>query len=235
MTLAIIMALQTALLALKFDIGKIDGDLGPKTLAGLLAYLAGRAIDVQIRTYADALAPEMKARGINTPLRIAHFLATIIHETAGLTRFEENLAYSKPERLDALFSNVKGLAHAASLIKAGVIAIGNCIYAGRGGNGDESSGDGYRFRGRGPFQLTLRDNYRMMAAKLNVPLEVDPDLALRPEISARIAGQYWADKSLNKFADLGASDTIRARVNGTAMAGLSDCQRLADKVLKLFN
>lgn len=234
MTAAIIMILQTALLRLKFDVGKIDGDFGPKTLAGLLAYLCGRAIDAQIRTYAEALLPEMNRRGITSILRIAHFLATIVHETQGLTKFEEDLRYTRPERLDKMFSNVRGLDHALSLIKAGVVAIGNCAYALRGGNGSEESGDGYRFRGRGPFMLTLRDNYRDIGAKLKLPLEANPDLAFEPVISAKIAVQYWVDKSLSKFADNDDVTTIRARVNGPEMQGLTDCKRLAAKVVALF-
>lgn len=226
---------QTKLSKAGYDPGLIDGDFGRKSLAALLAYASGRAIDSGIRALADALYAEMQKRNITSIFRIAHFVATIVHETQGLTKFEEDLRYTRPERLNAMFDNVKGLDHAVRLIKAGVVAIGNCAYALRGGNGDESSGDGYRFRGRGPFHLTLRDNYRAMAAKLNLPLEVDPDLAARPDVGARIAGQFWADKALNKFADINAADTIRARVNGPAMAGLVECKGYASKILRLFN
>ena len=211
---AVIMTLQLALIRLKYDIG--------------------RAIDAQIRDFAAALLPELKAHGIlNSILRLAHFLATLIKESNGLTRFEEDLHYTTPKRLDAMFSNVKGLDHAARLIKAGPVAIGNCVYANRNGNGDEASGDGYRYRGRGPIQLTGRENYRRMAAALNLPLEIDPDLALRPDVGARIAGQFWADKSLWKWADRDDAAGVRYRVNGEAMEGLADCRRLAAQVVAL--
>ena len=74
---------------------------------------------------------------------------------------------------------------------------------------------------------------RRMAAALNLPLEIDPDLALRPDVGARIAGQFWADKSLWKWADRDDAAGVRYRVNGEAMEGLADCRRLAAQVVAL--
>jgi putative chitinase len=234
LTKPLALAAQAALDKAGYSPGAIDGDFRAKSLCALLAYAAGSKITPQILALAEPLYTEMMYRNITGIRRIAHFVATIVHETQGLTRFEENLSYTRPDRLDAMFSAVKGLEHAAALIKAGVVAIGNCIYANRLGNGDEASGDGYRYRGRSPFHLTGRENYRRMAAALNLPLEVDPDLALRPEVGARIACQFWVDKNLWKWADRDDAAGVRYRVNGEAMVGLDDCRRIAASITRLF-
>lgn len=222
--------LQTNLAAKGFDPGKIDGDFGPKTLAALMGYIGGDGITADIRALAKPLAVEMVMRGLFTPFRSAHFLATLCVESAGFSKTQENLRYTSPERLDAMFKAVKGVMDAAALIKAGPVAIGNRVYAGKLGNGNEASGDGHRYRGRSAAQLTGRDNYRQMAAKLNVPLEVNPDLACEPEISARICGRFWDDKRLSAFADRDDADAIRFRWNGPAMEGLNDVKRVVAKI-----
>ena len=226
---------QIGLAAAGLYAGTIDGVFGPLTCAGLMAYAAERGVDKDLLDRARHLAPEMVAAKILTPLRIGHFLATLCVESQGFTRDQEDLNYRTPERLDGLFSAVHGVEDAAQLIKAGPVAIANRVYAGRNGNGNEASGDGYRFRGRSAAQLTGRDNYRQMAAKLCLPLEVQPDLVLQADVSARVAVRFWVDKGLNAFADINDAASIRHRWNGPAMVGLADTRRTASKVAELLS
>jgi putative chitinase len=174
--------------------------------------------------WADALDSECKRVGINTPRRIAHFLAQLSHESGGFTRFEENLNYKTPARLDAMFSRVKGTADAAALIARGPKAIGNRVYANRNGNGDEASGDGWRYRGMGPIQLTGRDNYKKASARSGIDLVGDPEQVLTPQIGAKVAADYWKACALDDECDTDQFNKIRAAVNGAAMAGLDECK-----------
>jgi len=172
--------------------------------------------------WADALASEAKRVGIDTPRRIAHFLAQLSHESGGFTRFEENLNYKTPERLDAMFSRVRGTADAADLIARGPKAIGNRVYGGRNGNGDEASGDGWRYRGMGPIQLTGRDNYAKASARSGLDLVGNPEQILTPAIGAKVAADYWASCALNDECDNDQITKITAAVNGAALAGLDE-------------
>lgn len=87
--------------------------------------------------------------------------------------------------------------------------------------GNTEPGDGFRYRGRGPIQLTGRDNYRHFGRLLHLPLEADPDLAATPAVAFRIAGLFWKNNSLNKLADEGRISAITRRING----GLSHLDR----------
>lgn len=225
--------MQIGLRAAELYTGRVDGVFGPDTTAAAMAYAGGCRRDYLLEERARPLAQEMEARGMTTPQRVAHFLATLCHESGGWSRDQENLHYTDPVRLDRLFSAVNGVEDAKALIKAGAVAIGNRIYANRLGNGDESSGDGYRYRGRTDAQLTGRDNYAAMGAKLSLDLLSDPDQVLTPELSARVAGQFWNDHGCNRFADLNQPECIRIRWNGDAMEGLRDVVRITEKLLRL--
>jgi predicted chitinase len=87
-------------------------------------------------------------------------------------------------------------------------------YEGRSDLGNVFAGDGRRFKGRGPIQITGRYNYKQYGEKLGVDLIANPELAATPELGFQIAGQYWADHGLNELADSGHFDTITSRING---------------------
>lgn len=182
----------------------------------------------------EALWPVMQKRWITTPRRIGHFLANILHETGNFKRMEENLRWRDPARLDATYSRIRGVADARALIARGPEAIANRAMADTLGNGDEASGDGWRFRGRGYFQITGRANYRDMGKKLGLELEAQPELAINPEIAAQIAGQFWSDRSLSNFAEQDDAASIRRRINGPAQLGLKECQALAKAIHDAF-
>lgn len=141
----------------------------------------------------------MGRHGITTPVRAAHFLAQVGHESLSLGRTEESLSYSRARLLE-VFGKYVTPAEAASFVHQPV-QLGNRVYANRNGNGDEASGDGYTFRGRGPMQHTGRKNYRHIGGLVGLPLETQPDLLIVPENGALAAAAYWEDAGLNRYAD----------------------------------
>ncbi|WP_070108461.1 glycoside hydrolase family 19 protein [Burkholderia plantarii] len=152
------------------------------------------------------------AQQINTPLRAAAFLATIGVESARLTAVAENLNYSA-EGLIATFPKYFTEAEAQQYARQPP-AIANHVYAGRYGNGDEASGDGWRYRGRGLIQITFRDNYQLCAVALGLSLVQQPDLLLMPTNAAASAAWWWATHGLNTLADASQFQQITRVVNG---------------------
>lgn len=149
--------------------------------------------------WVEPLNAAMKRFGISTPLRAAHFLAQLGHESLSLSRVEESLSYSR-DRLLEVFGKYITPAEAAAFVHQPV-KLGNRVYANRNGNRSESSGDGYRFRGRGPMMHTGAGNYRKIGQLIGQPLEEQPALLLEPEIGAMGAAAFWADNGLNAYAD----------------------------------
>lgn len=149
--------------------------------------------------------------GITTPRRAAHFLAQIGHESAGLTRLDENLNYSAARLVEvwpSRFDRATALQFARKPEK-----IANRVYANRMGNGDEASGDGWRYRGRSPIQLTGKDNYRAMGNLCGLPLLAKPDTAAEVDTGAVIAACWWQACGLNAMADAGDVLGVSRRVN----------------------
>ncbi len=160
---------------------------------------------------------------INTPKRIAAFIAQCAHESGGFSVLQENLNY-KPQALRRLFSkyftdDVIAGQYCAKPNKQEAIA--NRIYANRMGNGDESSGDGYRFRGRGLIQLTGRDNYQAFADSLEMAINDVPDYLATFEGASQSACWFWEKNGLNKWADAGDIKELTRRING-GFIGLED-------------
>ncbi len=156
---------------------------------------------------------------INTPLRQAAFIAQVAHESQGFSRFVENLNYRADRLLDVFgkyFTESEAQEFARQPEK-----IANRVYADRLGNGDEASGDGWRYRGRGFIQLTGKDNYREAGKSLHLDLVGQPELVEGLEIGARVAAWYWTNRNLNPYADRGQFDTITKRING-GLNGLLD-------------
>lgn len=184
--------------------------------------------------WAPALDAAAKRYRIDTPRRVAHWLAQIHVESQGLTVFEENLRYTTPSRLNAVFAAIRTDAEAAALIRKGPQAIANKVYAGRNGNGNEASGDGWRFRGMGPLQATGRGNYRKGGIWTGLDLEADPELLLIPANGARYAAAYWNVCDLNDEADAGDIIEITRAINGPALCGLSERKRETARALTIW-
>ncbi len=165
---------------------------------------------------------------IDSPKRIASFIAQCAHESGGFNALQENLNY-KPDTLRRLFPKyfpTDELAKEYASKPNRQEAIANRIYAGRMGNGDESSGDGFRFRGRGLIQLTGRSNYQAFADSIEVddrPLKIDevPEYLSCFEGAAQSACWFWESQNLNKFADADDILGMTKRINGGTI-GLND-------------
>ena len=170
--------------------------------------------------WASALQAAATRYDIATPRRVRHWLAQLSHESRGLTVLEEDLHYRTPEVLDRTFAGVHGAADAAELIRRGPRAIANRVYARRNGNGDEASGDGWRYRGMGPLQLTGRTNVRAAGEAIGVDLVAQPELLLTPRVGA-LAAAWFFERCL---ADADADDLegVTRGINGAALAGLDD-------------
>jgi putative chitinase len=177
---------------------------------------------------------------IDTPRRVAAFIAQCAHESGGFSVLQENLNY-KPQALRRLFSKYfpdDAIAGQYCAKPNKQEAIANRIYANRMGNGDESSGDGYRFRGRGLIQLTGRSNYQNFADSIEVdgrPLKIDevPAYLETFEGAAQSACWFWETNNLNKWADEGDILTLTKRINGGTI-GLEDRKKHYEHALHVL-
>ncbi|EDL1272015.1 glycoside hydrolase family 19 protein [Salmonella enterica subsp. enterica serovar Montevideo] len=174
---------------------------------------------------------------INTPKRLAAFIAQVGHESGSFNTVSENLYYSDAERVARIFktgfdNNQNGIIEPAEIEFARAYTrnpekLANRAYAGRGGNGNEASGDGWRYRGRGLIQITLRNNYRDCGKGLGLDLLNNPDLLLNFSQAARSAAWYWKTNGCNELADSGSFLAITRRINPPAQ-GQADRQARYD-------
>jgi putative chitinase len=168
--------------------------------------------------------PETAAKfGIDTPLRLAHFLAQCGHESGGFKATQENLNYSA-SGLKGIFGKYFKEAGLAEQYQRNPQKIASRVYGGRMGNGPESTGDGFKFRGRGYIQLTGKDNYTAFGRAINEDLTVNPD-KVATHYALLSAAWFFTKNGLHKMADGGATDAvvtqITKRVNGGTI-GLPD-------------
>jgi putative chitinase len=171
----------------------------------------------------SALSQLLPDYEINTPQRIAAFIAQCSHESAGFTALRENLNY-RWQSLRKIFPKyfpTDELAQEYANKPNKQEAIANRVYANRMGNGPESSGDGWRFCGRGLIQLTGRDNYSWFAASLGIPVEEASEYLQTFEGAAQSACWFWETNGLNRWADAGDILTLTKRINGGTI-GLDD-------------
>jgi putative chitinase len=164
----------------------------------------------------------MEKFGINTPLRLAHFLSQCAHESGNFRVTEENLNYSSTGLLGVFPKYFD--ATTAELYARKPEKIANIVYASRMGNGDKSTGDGWKFRGRGYIQLTGRSNYIEFSKAINEDMTMNPDTVAKkyPMLSA---AWFFSKNKLNEIADKGDNiDTvtmITKKINGGTI-GIED-------------
>ena len=160
---------------------------------------------------------------INTPQRIAAFVAQCAHESGGFMILKENLNY-KAASLRKIFPKYfpdDAIAQRYASMPNKQEAIANRVYANRMGNGPEESGDGYRYCGRGLIQLTGRQNYTWFAASLEITPEEATEYLGTFEGAAQSACWFWETNKLNQWADAGDIVTLTKRINGGTI-GLED-------------
>ena len=170
-----------------------------------------------------AALPRLESAGITTPIRIAHFLAQVLHETGGGKVLFENMSYSTKARLLEIFgvgnhsaavtaAEAPGLLRNAPALAERVYGLGNPPKARELGN--IRPGDGFKYRGGGALQTTGRSAYREMGRRIGVDLEADPGLIVDPAHAFIPAIEEWSDGRLNPVADANRIRRITKVING---------------------
>jgi len=183
-----------------------------------------------------AMIPEVASKfEINTPLRLAHFLAQCGHESGGFKLTQENLNYSA-KGLNGIFKKYFPTLESAVPYERKPEKIANKVYGGRMGNGAEASGEGWKFHGRGFIQLTGKDNYTAFTKSIGEDCVTNPDL-VASKYALASAAWFFNKNGLHKMADGGANDatvtSITKRVNGGTI-GLPDRIKHFNEYYKLL-
>lgn len=194
------------------------------------ALIAAGAHPTQAKAFADPLAAACALFWINTPARIGAFVGQVAVESAMFRELEENLHYSTPARLCDVWPSRFTSPAEASAFCGNPQALANRIYAGRLGNGDEASGDGWRYRGRGLIQITGRANYTAMEHVTGRPYVEQPELLAQPSDACLSAAAFWNLHGLNVFADAWNIEAITHSVNGPAMLQLALRRQISEGV-----
>lgn len=177
-------------------------------------------LPANMQKYLEPLNNTFQKYEINTPLRQAMFLTQTGHETGSLSSIVENLNYSA-ESLLKVFKKYFTPEQAADYAHKPAL-IANRVYANRMGNGDEGSGDGWKYRGQGLIQITGKENYKNLGDELMYDFVANPQDLQKPGAAAMSAGWYWKLRKLNLYSDKGDVHEVRFRING-GDNGLADC------------
>lgn len=181
-----------------------DGILGRGTYTALFRRFG--AATERAEELALSATIHFAAYGIDgSPLRLAHFMAQVAHESGGFRYMEEIWGPTAAQ---------KG-------------------YEGRANLGNTEPGDGFRYKGRGPLQLTGRANYRQFGRTIGIDLERHPEIAAYPSMGLWVACQYWADRKINALADADDVEAVTRKVNG-GLNGLADRKAYLAKAKELF-
>jgi putative chitinase len=199
-----VLPLQQALKSHGADPGALDGSWGAKTCAALLTYAAGRPLgDLGIRL-ATAMVIQFPKFEIDTRLQIIHFIAQACHETGAFHYMTE----------------IGGPTYFTK-------------YDGRADLGNTQPGDGFRFRGRGIFQLTGRANYLKFGKVIGVDLIANPEAAAAPENAVVLACLYWANRHINDLADKNDVVAVTKAING-GRNGLDERTAITNRMLAIW-
>jgi putative chitinase len=188
-----------------------------------------------VEHWAEALNKILSDYEINTPQRVAAFLAQCAHESGGFTALKENLNYRAPT-LRKVFpkyfpDDAIAEQYASQPNKQELIA--NRVYANRMGNGNEASGDGFRYCGRGLIQLTGKNNYQAFADSIEIPVEEVPEFLQTFEGAIQSACWFWEANNLNQYADTDDILTMTKRINGGTI-GLEDRKKHYEHAKHIF-
>ena len=176
-----------------------------------------------VENWHQALSQLFPDYGIDTPQRMAAFIAQCAHESANFMVLKENLNY-RAATLRKIFPKYfpdDAIANDYASRPNKQEAIANKVYANRMGNGDEASGDGFRYCGRGLIQLTGKSNYSWFAASIEITVEEASEYLQTFEGAAQSACWFWETNNLNQWADKGDILTLTKKINGGTI-GLED-------------
>jgi putative chitinase len=202
-----------------------------------VAVLIACGVDpAQARVFAEPLALACERFDITTPPRAAGFIGQMVVETQALTKLEEDLTYRSADRIADVFKRLRDrltLNEIAQLVRQPE-RLANQAYAGVNGNGDVSSGDGWRYRGRGLKQLTGRSNYLDAEVALGRPYIGAPELVALPPDACLTAAWYWHNRKCNVLADSCQWDAITKAVNGAAMLQKDRRRTITEEALQVL-
>lgn len=199
----------------------------------LLQALCPKTHPNQLDQFVESLNQVCEYYGLfETPQRTAAFLAQVAHESGNFNFIKENLNYSA-EGLTKIFRKYFPTLESAQPYARQPQKIASKVYANRMGNGDEASGDGYKYCGRGLIQLTGKNNYTMFANALGMSLEDTVAYMETPEGATASAGWFWDNNNLNQWVDKGDFVTLTKRINGGTI-GLEDRQHHFHQALQLL-
>jgi putative chitinase len=182
-----------------------------------------------------ALSQLLSDYDINTPNRIAAFVAQCAHESGGFMVLKENLNY-KAATLRKIFPKYfpnDQIAQEYASKPNKQVAIASKVYANRMGNGDEASQDGWKFCGRGLIQLTGKSNYQAFADSLEMDINDVPEYLATFEGASQSACWYWETNKLNQWADISDILTLTKRING-GLIGYEDRKKHYDHALHVL-
>lgn len=187
-----------------------------------------------VKEWFDVLYEFLPEFGITTTERVSAFIAQCQHESADFTVLQENLNYSA-DALMKVFKKYFPNRTIALRYHRQKEKIANRVYANRMGNGDEASGDGWKYRGRGIIQITGKSNYERCSNALfgDDSLIKDPDILLMPKYAAASACWYWKENNLNEICDTRDIELLTKRING-GFNGLSDRIKHWEHALSIF-
>jgi putative chitinase len=238
----------------------VDGIVGPHTLNSIRAVLAKQAkknspTSFSLETYCRALQDiGISSATINTwgsalydaivwaefdnsPKQIASFTANVLHESAHLRSFQENLNYSStallsqwPRRFTKEVAERYGR---TTKHPANQESIANTVYSNRMGNGSFESGDGWRYRGRGPIQLTGKQNYSDFLEDTGIDVVKSPYLLLEPDVGAKAAAWYWRTRGCGPLADRSDWANVCKVING-GTNGAREREDVTEELLELL-
>jgi putative chitinase len=204
------------------------------TVTRLMQVMPAAGVD-RLSAWIEPLEKAAARWEINTRPRIAAFLAQAAHESSELRELEENLNYSA-EALVRLWAHHFTPELAAEYARKPE-AIANRAYASRLGNGDEASGDGWRYRGRGIFQITGHDNYRDCSKAIagdQSTLVDNPEFLTDPEFACMSAGWFWHSRGLSDLAERGGFEEITRKING-GLNGLPDRLKYWNRAIEMLS
>lgn len=209
----------------------VDGDFGGESYAALISFVGQQAQINPLRSeLGKAMARHFPSVGLDTPIRVAHALAQQSVETGGFCKLVENLNYSvaglrgtfgKSRISDSDCQRLGRKAGASPLSAEVQEQIANLVYGGAFGSsqlGNNQTGDGWRFRGRGAKQTTGRFNYNDVKTVTGIDVIANPDLLADPDMAVKAACIFWDKKNCNHFADRddiqGLTQTVNGGING---------------------
>lgn len=188
----------------------------------------------QARVFAKPLEDTFFRFSIGAGQPQAAFIAQCMHESANFTRLEESTYYSKPETIHNAFRRLRDTPlHKLVPYCKNPKALANLAYAHKNGNGNEASGDGWRYRGRGVFQLTGLGNYLAAGDALQRDYKNNPERVAQPEDAVLTAGWFWNSLRLSNTLAMSGIDGVSKRING-GTNGLEDRRELYKRCIEVL-